>query len=236
MTQDELKTQVGVAALQYVVQGEIVGVGTGSTVNKFIDALGTIKDQIKGAVSSSEASTVRLKALGIPVFEANDVGELAVYIDGADEIDGQGNMIKGGGAALTREKIVAAQSRLFVCIADASKQVQTLGKFPLPVEVIAMATARLIRQFAALGATNEVQAVLRMKDGKPLVTDNGQQILDVTGLQITEPLAFESMVSQWPGVVTVGVFAHQRAQVCLLGTPQGVKTLRFDARLGDSLL
>ena len=236
MTQDELKTQVGVAALQYVVQGEIVGVGTGSTVNKFIDALGKIKDQIKGAVSSSEASTVRLKALGIPVFEANDVGELAVYIDGADEIDGQGNMIKGGGAALTREKIVAAQSRLFVCIADASKQVQTLGKFPLPVEVIAMATARLIRQFAALGATNEVQAVLRMKDGKPLVTDNGQQILDVTGLQITEPLAFESMVSQWPGVVTVGVFAHQRAQVCLLGTPQGVKTLRFDARLGDSLL
>ncbi len=236
MTQDELKTQVGVAALQYVVQGEIVGVGTGSTVNKFIDALGTIKDQIKGAVSSSEASTVRLKALGIEVFEANDVGELAVYIDGADEIDGQGNMIKGGGAALTREKIVAAQSRLFVCIADASKQVQTLGKFPLPVEVIAMATARLIRQFAALGATNEVQAVLRMKDGKPLVTDNGQQILDVTGLQITEPLAFESMVSQWPGVVTVGVFAHQRAQVCLLGTPQGVKTLRFDARNADSLL
>ncbi len=236
MTQDELKTQVGQAALQYVVKGEIVGVGTGSTVNKFIDALGTIKDQIKGAVSSSEASTLRLQALGIPVFEANAVGELAVYIDGADEIDGRGNMVKGGGAALTREKIVAAQSRLFVCIADASKQVQTLGKFPLPVEVIPMATNRLIRQFAALGATNEVQAVLRMKDGLPLITDNGQQILDVTGLQISEPLAFESMVSQWPGVVTVGVFAHQRAQVCLLGTPQGVKTLRFENRLGDSLL
>lgn len=236
MTQDELKTQVGLAALQYVVPGEIVGVGTGSTVNKFIDALGTIQDQIKGAVSSSEASTARLKALGIEVFEANDVGEIAVYIDGADEIDGQGNMVKGGGAALTREKIVAAQSRQFVCIADESKRVQTLGKFPLPVEVIPMATARLIRLFAALGAINQVQAVLRLKDGKPLVTDNGQQILDVTGLQILEPVAFESMVSQWPGVVTVGVFAHQRAQVCLLGTPQGVKTLRFDARLGDSLL
>lgn len=236
MTQDELKTQVGLAALQYVVPGEIVGVGTGSTVNKFIDALGTMKDQIKGAVSSSEASTARLKALGIEVFEANDVGEIAVYIDGADEIDGQGNMVKGGGAALTREKIVAAQSRQFVCIADESKRVQTLGKFPLPVEVIPMATARLIRLFAALGAINQVQAVLRLKDGKPLVTDNGQQILDVTGLQILEPVAFESMVSQWPGVVTVGVFAHQRAQVCLLGTPQGVKTLRFDARLGDSLL
>jgi ribose 5-phosphate isomerase A len=223
MTQDELKTQVGQAALQFVVKGEIVGVGTGSTVNKFIDALGTIKDQIKGAVSSSEASTARLRALGIKVFEANEVGELAVYIDGADEIDGRGNMIKGGGAALTREKIVAAQSRLFVCIADASKQVQTLGKFPLPVEVIPMATARLTRQFAALGG----QAVQRLKDGKPLVTDNGQQILDVTGLQISEPLSFESTVSQWPGVVTVGVFAHQRAQVCLLGTPQGVETLKF---------
>ncbi len=231
-----MKAQVGQAALQYVVKGEIVGVGTGSTVNKFIDALGTIKDQIRGAVSSSEASTVRLKQLGIKVFEANEVGELAVYIDGADEIDARGYMIKGGGAALTREKIVAAQSRLFVCIADASKQVETLGKFPLPVEVIPMASARLIRQFAALGASREVKAALRLKDGKPLVTDNGQQILDVTGLQISEPLAFESMVSQWPGVVTVGVFAHQRAQVCLLGTPQGVQTLRFDSRSGDSLL
>ena len=232
MTQDELKTQVGFAALHYVVPGEIVGVGTGSTVNKLIDALGTIKNQIKGAVSSSEASTLRLKALGIEVFEANDVGELAVYIDGADEIDPRGNMIKGGGAALTREKIVAAQSRLFVCIADASKLVQTLGKFPLPVEVIPMATARLVRQFAALGG----RAVMRMKDGEPLVTDNGQQILDITGLQIRDPLAFESTVSQWPGVVTVGVFAHQRAQVCLLGTPQGVNTLLFESHPGDSLL
>ena len=231
MTQDELKTLVGQAALQYVVKGEIVGVGTGSTVNKFIDALASIKGQIKGAVSSSEASTARLKALGIPVFDANDVGDLAVYIDGADEIDGHGNMVKGGGAALTREKIVAAQSRQFVCIADESKLVQTLGRFPLPVEVVPMAAARLIRQFEALGKNGEsVQAKVRLKDGAPLVTDNGQHLLDVTGLRIRDPLAFETQVSQWPGVLTVGVFAHQRAQVCLLGTAEGVKTLRFGLR------
>ena len=223
LSQDELKTLVGQAALEYVVPGDIVGVGTGSTVNKFIDALGTMKNQIKGAVSSSEASTERLKALGIPVFEASDVGELSVYIDGADEIDGHGNMIKGGGAALTREKIVAAQSRQFVCIADESKLVQTLGKFPLPVEVIPMATQRVIRQFAAMGGTG----VVRLKNGAPLVTDNGQHIVDVTGLKITDPLAFETQVSQWPGVVTVGVFAHQHAQVCLLGTASGVKKLSF---------
>ena len=223
MTQDELKALVGQAALQYVTPGDIVGVGTGSTVNKFIDALAGMKDQIPGAVSSSEASTARLKALGIPVFEANAVGELSVYIDGADEIDGQGHMVKGGGAALTREKIVAAQSRRFVCIADDSKLVKVLGRFPLPVEVIPMATARVVRQFAQMGATAQV----RMKDGAPLVTDNGQHILDVTGLQINDPLAFESQVNQWPGVVTVGVFAHQKAGVCLLGTPDGVKTLTF---------
>ena len=223
LTQDELKTLVGQAALHYVVPGEIIGVGTGSTVNKFIDALASIKGQIRGAVSSSVASTERLRSLGIAVFDANEVGELAVYIDGADEIDPQGCMIKGGGAALTREKIVAAQSRQFVCIADESKLVDTLGHFPLPVEVIPMAEQRLVRQFAALGA----QACLRQKEGQPLVTDNGQHILDVSGLRISEPLAFESMVSQWPGVVTVGVFAHQRAQVCLLGTAQGVRTLNF---------
>ena len=223
MTQDEMKTQVGWAALQYVVRGEMVGVGTGSTVNKFIDALGTIKAQIRGAVSSSQASTERLNALGIAVFDCNAVDELAVYIDGADEIDGAGNMVKGGGAALTREKIVAAQSRQFVCIADASKQVAVLGGFPLPVEVIPMACGRITRQFAQMGGL----ATLRMKDGLALVTDNGQHILDVTGLHISQPLAFESEVSQWPGVVTVGVFAHQRAQICLLGTPHGVQTLRF---------
>ena len=223
LTQDELKTLVGQAALRYVVPGEIVGVGTGSTVNKFIDALATIKDQIKGAVSSSEASTARLKALGIPVFDSNEVEQLAVYIDGADEIDGQGYMVKGGGAALTREKIVAAQSRLFVCIADESKLVDQLGRFPLPVEVIPMAAQRIARQFEALGGT----ATLRLKDGAPLVTDNGQHILDVTGLQIDDPLSFEDMVNNWPGVVTVGVFAFQRAGICLLGTHDGVKTLEF---------
>jgi ribose 5-phosphate isomerase A len=223
MTQDELKALVGQAALKYVVPGEIVGVGTGSTVNKFIDALATMKDQIKGAVSSSEASTVRLKALGIAVFDSNEVESLSVYIDGADEIDHQGHMVKGGGAALTREKIVAAQSKQFVCIADESKLVDALGAFPLPVEVIPMATARVMRQFAAMGGS----AVVRQKDGQPLVTDNGQHIVDVKGLKITDPVAFENTVSQWPGVVTVGVFALQKAQVCLLGTSAGVKTLAF---------
>ncbi len=223
MTQDELKTLVGQAALQYVVPGQIVGVGTGSTVNKFIDALASIKDQIKGAVSSSEASTVRLKALGIPVFDSNDVSELAVYIDGADEINHQGHMVKGGGAALTREKIVAAQSKMFVCIADESKLVDVLGVFPLPVEVIPMASARIMAQFVQMGG----QAQVRMKDGAPLVTDNGQHIVDVKGLKISDPVSFETQVSQWPGVVTVGVFAHQKAQICLLGTSEGVKTLKF---------
>ncbi len=223
MTQDELKTLVGQAALHYVEPGSIVGVGTGSTVNKFIDALASMKDRIAGAVSSSVASTERLQALGIKVFDATEVDELAVYIDGADEIDNAGHMVKGGGAALTREKIVAAQSRKFVCIADESKLVQTLGRFPLPVEVIPMAAKRIARQFAAMGGS----ATLRLKNGVPLVTDNGQHILDVSGLMITDPLAFETQVSQWPGVVTVGVFAFQKASVCLLGAPDGVKTLVF---------
>ena len=223
MNQDELKALVGQAALQYVVPGQIVGVGTGSTVNKFIEALASMKDQIKGAVSSSEASTARLKALGIPVLDSNEVVELAVYIDGADEINGQGHMVKGGGAALSREKIVAAQSKVFVCIADESKLVSVLGVFPLPVEVIPMSSARIMAQFASMGG----QAQVRMKDGQALVTDNGQHIMDVKGLQITDPVAFEAEVSQWPGVVTVGVFAYQKAHVCLLGTSAGVKTLKF---------
>ena len=223
MNQDELKALVGQAALQYVVPGQIVGVGTGSTVNKFIEALASMKNQIKGAVSSSEASTARLKALGIPVLDSNEVAELAVYIDGADEINGQGHMVKGGGAALTREKIVAAQSKVFVCIADESKLVSVLGVFPLPVEVIPMSSARIMAQFASMGG----QAQVRMKDGQALVTDNGQHIMDVKGLQITDPVAFEAEVSQWPGVVTVGVFAYQKAHVCLLGTSAGVKTLKF---------
>ena len=223
LSQDELKTLVGQAALRYVVPGEIVGVGTGSTVNKFIDALASMKDQIQGAVSSSVASTERLQALGIPVFDANAVTSLSVYIDGADEIDGQGYMVKGGGAALTREKIVAALAQQFVCIADKSKLVPALGNFPLPVEVIPMAAGQIARKFEAMGGT----ATLRLKDGQPLVTDNGQHILDVRGLQISAPLAFESEVNQWPGVVTVGVFAHQKAQVCLLGCAEGVRTITY---------
>jgi ribose 5-phosphate isomerase A len=223
LSQDQLKTLVGQAALQFVVPGEIVGVGTGSTVNKFIDALASIKNQIKGAVSSSVASTQRLQALGIAIFDATEVDRLSVYIDGADEIDHHGNMIKGGGAALTREKIVAALATSFVCIVDESKLVQTLGKFPLPVEVIPMAAKRIAQQFAVIGG----KAQVRLKDGQPLVTDNGQIILDVSGLQIVDPLAFEAQVSQWPGVVTVGVFAFQKAQVCLLGTAHGVEKLTF---------
>jgi ribose 5-phosphate isomerase A len=223
MTQDELKTLVGQAALHYIQPGMLVGVGTGSTVNKFIEALASVKHTIAGAVSSSMASTERLQALGINVFAATEVGQIDVYVDGADEIDHAGNMIKGGGAALTREKIVAAQSRQFICIADDSKLVTTLGQFPLPVEVIPMSAKRIALQFAVMGGT----ATLRFKDGSPLVTDNGQHILDVTGLQIQAPRDFELQVSQWPGVVTAGVFAFQKADVCLLGTDAGVKTLVF---------
>lgn len=224
-SQDELKALVGQAALDFVVPGDIVGVGTGSTVNKFIEALAAIRQSIRGAVSSSEASSARLRAAGITVFDSNEVDTLSVYVDGADEIDAGGYMIKGGGAALTREKIVAAQSRRFVCIADASKLVQTLGAFPVPVEVIPMASARITRQFAAMGGT----ARLRMAGDRPLLTDNGQHILDVTGLSIADPLQFESAVNQWPGVVTVGVFAHQKAHLCLLGTDSGVQTMVFEA-------
>ena len=222
-TQDELKALVGQAALRYITPGDIVGVGTGSTVNKFIDALATIKDQVRAAVSSSVASTERLRAIGIPVLDANEVEQLSVYVDGADEIDHHGYMVKGGGAALTREKIVAALAQRFVCIADASKLVQTLGQFPLPVEVIPMAAQQIARRFATLGG----QATLRLKDGQPLITDNGQHILDVRGLQITDPLGWESAINQWPGVVTVGIFAHQKASVCLLGTAQGVETITY---------
>ena len=224
MNQDQLKTLVGQAALQYVLPGEYVGVGTGSTVNKFIDALASLRGQIRGAVSSSEASSERLRAHGIEVIDANAVDALALYVDGADEIDPSGCMIKGGGAALTREKIVAALAQRFVCIADQSKYVPVLGRFALPVEVIPMAAQQIVRRFAALGGV----ATLRLQaDGSALRTDNGLNILDVTGLRIPDPLAFESAVNNWPGVVCVGVFAHQKASVCLLGTPEGVKTLTF---------
>jgi ribose 5-phosphate isomerase A len=219
MTQDELKAQVGRAAIEHVVPGDWVGVGTGSTVNHFIAALAGIKDRIRGAVSSSEASSERLRAAGIPVVEAGAVDRLPVYVDGADEIDAQGCMVKGGGAALTREKIVADLAERFVCIADASKRVDVLGAFPLPVEVIAMAAPQLMRRFAALGGT----ATLR----PGVLTDNGHPLLDVRGLRITDPPALEAEINQWPGVVSVGIFARHRAKICLLGTSQGVQTLVF---------
>jgi len=219
MTQDELKKLVGEAALAYVVPGTVVGVGTGSTVNCFIDALATMKDRIAGAVSSSEKSTERLRAHGIAVLDSNAVESIPVYIDGADEIDHQGFMIKGGGAALTREKIVADTAERFICIADESKLVQTLGRFPLPVEVIPMAAAQLARRLRALGGDARLRA--------GVVTDNGGHILDVHGLSIADPVAMEREINQWPGVVTVGIFARNKASVCLLGTSQGVKTLTF---------
>jgi ribose 5-phosphate isomerase A len=219
MTQDELKAAVGRAALDHVPPGQVIGVGTGSTVNHFIEALAARKLPIAGAVSSSNASTERLRRHGVRILEANEVERLAVYVDGADEIDGRGCMIKGGGAALTREKIVADLAERFVCIADASKRVERLGRYPLPVEVIAMAAAQVTRRFAALGG----KATLR----PGVTTDNGHPILDVRGLVIDDPRALETEINQWPGVVTVGLFAHRGADVCLLGTEAGVQTLTF---------
>ncbi|MCW5631997.1 MAG: ribose-5-phosphate isomerase RpiA [Rubrivivax sp.] len=219
MTQDELKALVGRAALAHVPPGTVIGVGTGSTVNHFIDALATMREPVAGAVSSSRASTERLVARGIRVLEAGEVERLPVYVDGADEIDGRGFMIKGGGAALTREKIVADLAERFVCIADASKRAEVLGRFPLPVEVIEMALPQVARRFAAIGGQASVREGVR--------TDNGHPILDVRGLAITDPLALEAEINQWPGVVTVGIFARHRAHLCLLGTPEGVVTLRY---------
>ncbi|WP_417361283.1 ribose-5-phosphate isomerase RpiA [Gallaecimonas pentaromativorans] len=215
MTQDELKKAVGWKALDYVVKDSIVGVGTGSTVNHFIDALGTIKHQIKGAVSSSEASTAKLKAMGIEIFDLNSVPELSVYVDGADEINGQNHMIKGGGAALTREKIVAAVADKFVCIVDASKTVEVLGAFPLPVEVIPMARSYVARELVKLGG----DPVYR----EGVVTDNGNVILDVHNLKIVDPVDFEAKLNAIVGVVTNGLFAARGADVVLVGTSDGVK-------------
>ncbi len=221
MTQDELKAQVARAALAYVVDGSVIGVGTGSTVDHFIDALASIKPRIRGAVSSSVKSTERLRAHGIEVLEANQVERIPVYVDGADEIDHLGHMIKGGGAALTREKIIADLADCFVCIADESKWVDVLGAFALPVEVIPMASAQVLRRFsAAFGGVGQVRA--------GVVTDNGNQIIDVRGLRLLDPLAAEVEINQWPGVVTVGIFARHRARVCLLGTPDGVRTINFE--------
>lgn len=216
MTQDELKKAVGWAALEFVKPGTIVGVGTGSTASHFIDALATMKGQIDGAVSSSVVSTEKLKSYGIPVLDCNDVDSLDVYVDGADEIDHHMNMIKGGGAALTREKIVAAIAKKFICIVDESKRVDILGKFPLPVEVIPMAREYVAREIRKLGG-NPV-----WREG--VVTDNGNHILDVKGMAITDAKALEVQLNAIVGVVTNGLFAARGADVVLIGTPDGVIT------------
>jgi len=212
-----MKKAVGWAALGYVQPNTIIGVGTGSTVNCFIDALASIKDQIKAAVSSSEASTLRLKALGIPVMDLNEVDSFDVYIDGADEINGQMEMIKGGGAALTREKIVAAVAKRFVCIVDSGKVVDVMGRFPLPVEVIPMAREFVARELRKLGG----EPVYR----SGVITDNGNQILDVHGLQITNAKQLEEQINNIVGVVTVGLFAKRGADVALVGSADGVRTI-----------
>lgn len=217
MTQDELKQQAALRALDYVVEGAIVGVGTGSTANFFIDGLATMKDRIAGAVASSEVSARRLAGHGIRLFDLNDVEELPVYVDGADEIDASLAMIKGGGGALTREKIVAAVATKFVCICDASKKVDVLGRFPLPVEVIPMARAQVARELARLGG----KPVLR----EGFVTDNGNLILDLHGLQIHDPVNLEVNIDGIVGVVTNGLFAKRGADVLLLATADGVVML-----------
>jgi ribose 5-phosphate isomerase A len=218
MNQDTLKQQVAQAALEYVPEGQIIGVGTGSTANFFIDGLAGMRERIRGAVASSDASAKRLAGYGIRLFDLNEVEELPVYVDGADEIDASFAMIKGGGAALTREKIVAAVAKRFVCIADASKKVEVLGRFPLPVEVIPLARAQVSRAIALLGG----RPVWR----EGVVTDNGNVIIDVHDLRITEPLKLEESLNQIVGVVTSGLFAHRPADVLLLGTAEGVK--RFE--------
>lgn len=218
MTQDEMKKAAAWAALEYVEKDSIVGVGTGSTVNHFIDALATMKDDIRGAVSSSEASTEKLKALGIEIFELNDVDSLSVYVDGADEINTLNEMIKGGGAALTREKIVAAVAKQFVCIVDETKLVDVLGKFPLPVEVIPMARSYVARELVELGG----DPVYR----EGVVTDNGNVILDVHNMHIDNATQLEEKINQIVGVVTNGLFAHRGANTVIVGTPEGPKTLK----------
>jgi ribose 5-phosphate isomerase A len=217
MTQDDLKRAVAQAAIAHVPADCIVGVGTGSTANFFIDELGKIKHKIQGAVASSEASAKRLQGHGIEVISLNDAGSLPVYVDGADEITRHLHMIKGGGGALTREKIVAAASRKFVCLCDASKLVDVLGKFPLPIEVIPMARSYVARQLVALGGQP------RLREG--FTTDNGNLILDVQGLQILNPVELETTLNNITGVVTNGLFARRPADVLLLGTPDGVQTL-----------
>jgi len=215
-----MKHNAAAAALEYVPPGEVVGVGTGSTVNHFIDLLAGIRERIKGAVSSSEGSTARLKERGIAVLDMNSVDYIPVYVDGADESNRRLQLIKGGGGALTREKIIAACSETFLCIADETKLVDVLGKFPLPVEIIPMARRFLSRRLAALG-------------GRPLrrenfLTDNGNEILDVHDLRIEDPVGMETEINGWPGVVTVGLFCRRPADVLILGTPDGVRKMKAE--------
>lgn len=218
MTQDEMKKKAAWAALEYIPRNTVVGVGTGSTVNHFIDALASIRHEITGAVSSSVQSTEKLKALGINVLDLNSIDSFSVYVDGADEINAQKHMIKGGGAALTREKIVAAVADTFICIVDQSKQVEVLGKFPLPVEVIPMAANYVTRELAKLGG----RPVLR--DG--VITDNGNVILDVHDLAISKPVGLEQQINNIVGVVTNGIFAMRAADMVLVGTAQGTQVIR----------
>lgn len=217
MTQDELKKKVAEAALDYVKGVSVLGIGTGSTVNHFIDLLADFKQDIEGAVSSSETSTAKLKKIGIPVLDLNAVGSLEVYVDGADEVNPHKQMLKGGGGALTREKIIAAASRKFVCIVDESKYVDVLGKFPLPVEVIPMARSYVARQLVKLGGQPQWR--------ENYITDNGNQILDVHNLNILNPVEMEREINNIPGVVTVGLFALRGADIVLLGSESGVRKL-----------
>ncbi|CAI8867704.1 ribose-5-phosphate isomerase RpiA [Methylocaldum szegediense] len=217
MTQDELKKKVAESALEYIKGVSVLGIGTGSTVNHFIDLLADFKNDIEGAVSSSEASTAKLKKIGIPVLDLNAVGSLQVYVDGADEVNRHKQMIKGGGGALTREKIIAAASSKFVCIVDESKCVDVLGKFPLPVEVIPMARSYVARELVKLGGQPQWR--------ENYVTDNGNQILDVHNLNILNPVEMEREINNIPGVVTVGIFALRGADVVLVGSESGVRKL-----------
>ncbi len=217
MNAEQLKRQAAEAALEYLPEGGVLGIGTGSTVNHFIELLADVKGRYEGAVSSSEASTERLKKIGIPVFDLNAVGDLEIYVDGADESNHYLHLIKGGGGALTREKIIAAASKKFVCIADESKLVDVLGKFPLPIEVIPMARSYVARQLVKLGG----DPVWR----EGFITDNGNVILDVHNLEITEPVKLETELNQIAGVVTVGIFGHRPADVLILGTPEGPRTI-----------
>ncbi len=219
MTQDELKRLAAQAAVAHVPADAIVGIGTGSTVNHFIDALAASGTRVAGTVASSRASAERLAARGLRVLDANAVESIPIYVDGCDEIDTRGFMIKGGGAALTREKIVADLAERFVCIADDSKHVEVLGRFPLPVEVIGIAASQVMRRLRALGGEPALRA--------GVTTDNGHPIIDVRGLAITDPLGLEAEINQWPGVVSVGIFGRLKAHLCLLATAGGVRTLLF---------